>query len=146
MRAYFSTAQVMLQGPDIHSEIPGEKVTPDSEEVVPIPEWDDYQVDLTHWQPTKQIVKNLQLTGGTSDPHSWSYDFKDGKDTGMDVPVDRYKGLDPTEVQALKESYETDVKEDVEKAISEKQAELQQQQLAQEGAGGNSASSGAPAQ
>lgn len=79
----------------------------------------DYQVDLSSWEPTATSVASLMKRSEaiSSEMSKWSYSFKDGKDDGRAVNPIMYKGLDPTEMQAYKDSLTADVKRDIQEAI-----------------------------
>ena len=62
----------------------------------------DYEPSLTdksHFVPTSEAVKRLSASGALSDAEiESSFDFRDGKDTGMKTPVARMRGLDIAEL------------------------------------------------
>lgn len=58
--------------------------------VLPLYKTGDYVVDDSGFQPMSEAVKQLSKTAPlTSDQIAAAYDFPDGKDTGMKVPVER---------------------------------------------------------
>lgn len=58
--------------------------------VLPLYKNGDYVVDDSGFQPMSEAVKQLSKTAPlTSDQIAAAYDFPDGKDTGMKVPVER---------------------------------------------------------
>lgn len=60
------------------------------DDFVPVSQGGDYIVDDSHFVPMAEAVKNLKDSAvATSDVIAKSYDFVDGKDTGIKVPVDR---------------------------------------------------------
>lgn len=78
----------------------------------------DYLVDISSYTPLSEAVAAMKTRSTSPDPSSWSYDFKDGKDTGMSVPVTRYPGIDPTEVQAVKDALTDSISHDVSRDLS----------------------------
>lgn len=59
------------------------------DDFVPVSQGGDYIVDDSHFVPMSEAVKQLGSSVATSDVISKSYDFVDGRDTGIKVPVDR---------------------------------------------------------
>lgn len=65
--------------------------TPDSE----------YIVDDSSFVPMKEAIKQLSTIGSSSDSLKPYYDFHDGKDTGIEVPITRTKnGKDIAEISS----------------------------------------------
>lgn len=58
-------------------------------------EFDDSLADKRYFEPVRESVKNIP-SGSLSD--SGLYDFPNGKDNGMQVPISRKKGVDIAEV------------------------------------------------
>lgn len=84
-----------------------------------------YCVDDSHFVPISEAVKSL--TGNVGDLTSqFNFDYKDGKDTGFKVPVDRTHRLDPlvdTAVSlrdSIKDSSEKALKKARQKALDDK--------------------------
>lgn len=82
---------------DTVSAVDGSRVI---EYSIPEKKYGEYCVDRSHFQPISEAVK--QLTAGQSAggilPDVY-YDFPNGRDTGMRVPVDRLHGIsDITEI------------------------------------------------
>lgn len=66
-------------------------VTPDSE----------YIVDDSSFVPMKEAIKQLSAVGSSSDSLKPYYDFQDGKDTGIEIPITRTKdGKDIAEISS----------------------------------------------
>ena len=92
--------------------------------------FDESVTDDSFFVPESELIKRLNAGVTYGDALQGAYDFVDGKDTGIGVPLDRYRGLDRAEVsQALrraearaKESFENDIA-----AAQAKQAEAQTQ-------------------
>lgn len=53
-----------------------------------------YCVDDTHFVPMSEAVKSITGSGSSDLLSQFNYDYKDGKDTGFKVPVDRTHRLD----------------------------------------------------
>lgn len=93
----------------------------------------DYVVDDSSFVPIKEAIKQLGSNGGQELDIKHSYDFADGKDTGMSIPVGRMKSIkDIAEISAtiseqtekaseiLKEARKAQQKQkDFEKSLSE---------------------------
>lgn len=78
----------------------------------------DYCVDDSHFVPISEAVKSI--TGSAGDlTQEFNFDYKDGKDTGFKVPVDRTHRLDALvdTVTALRQN----VKDSSEKALKKAQ-------------------------
>lgn len=77
----------------------------------------EYCVDDSHFVPISEAVKSL--TGNVGDLASqFNFDYKDGKDTGFKVPVDRTHRLDPLvdTAMSLRENIEESSKKALKKA------------------------------
>lgn len=80
-------------------------VTPDSE----------YIVDDSSFVPMKEAIKQLSAIGSSSDSLKPYYDFKDGKDTGIEVPITRTKnGKDIAEISSHIMEKVGEITEDIE--------------------------------
>lgn len=95
-------------------------------------EFDPSITDPTFFTPVGSMVRKLNSQDKVSQsiPDMY-YDFADGKDNGMSIPVSRYKGVDVTEIaQEIKQ-----VSRDVEKAIvkDSKRRKQEQSELPAEG-------------
>lgn len=85
---------------------------------IPVYDPGDRLVDDSAFVPTAESIRRLTSASyGNSAQSSWAYDFRDGKDTGIAVPITRYPGVDPTEVQAYKDSLMQQVKDDVQEQL-----------------------------
>ena len=86
--------------------------------------------DDSFYVPESELVKRLRQGVTYGQALQGLYDFADGKDSGIAVPVDRYPGIDRAEVSEFvrrkeaeaKESFEKDVKAAAEKTAAEKAA------------------------
>ncbi|MEM1986748.1 MAG: hypothetical protein QXQ24_08430 [Nitrososphaeria archaeon] len=65
---------------------------------LPVVEYDESLTDKSHFIPMAESVKRLAVGPMSADIVATIYDFPDGKDTGMRVPLNRKKGVDIAEV------------------------------------------------
>lgn len=65
---------------------------------LPVIEFEESITDKSHFIPMAESVKRLSVGPVSSDTIAVMYDFPDGKDTGMNVPIARKKGVDIAEV------------------------------------------------
>ena len=83
--------------------------------------WEDSVVDRSHFIPVAEALKNLE--GNASALHmNMNFDFKDGKDTGVELPPSRRPGADITEVQEYVEKIDRSAKEKVQSAVEKQKA------------------------
>lgn len=86
-----------------------------------------YCIDDSKFSPISQALKNINGSTLSDEQISQSYDFKDGKDNGMELPIGRGRFADITEVstelrqtnQSLAESYK-DFKESEDRKARQK--------------------------
>ncbi|QCS36759.1 hypothetical protein [Tortoise microvirus 2] len=87
-------------------------------------EYDPSVTDKSYFIPLSESVKTVNPSVLSASEIESSFDFKDGVDSGMKIPVDRYKGLDLAEVsqhtRKLHEQLEAQAKSDAEKAKTKK--------------------------
>ncbi|QCS37169.1 hypothetical protein [Tortoise microvirus 63] len=90
-------------------------------------EWDDSVTDKSFFIPMAESVKTVNATPFSEAEIAASFDFKDGKDSGDKIPVDRYRGLDLAEVSQiernLRSKLEKQAKDD--KAKAEMKADIE---------------------
>lgn len=102
-------------------------VTPDSE----------YIVDDSSFVPMKEAIKQLSTVGSSSDSLKPYYDFQDGKDTGIEVPITRTKdGKDIAEISSHIMEKVGEISEDIElqkKSAERKAAYMEQLKNASSG-------------
>lgn len=80
-------------------------VTPDSE----------YVVDDSSFVPMKEAIKQLSTVGSSIDSLRPYYDFQDGKDTGIEIPINRTKdGKDIAEISSHIMEKVGEITEDIE--------------------------------
>ncbi|QCS37145.1 hypothetical protein [Tortoise microvirus 60] len=77
--------------------------------------------DKSYFVPMSESVKTVSSAPLSQAEINACYDFKDGRDSGARVPVDRYKGLDLAEVS----NYTRKVKDVVDKDIQDAKADLE---------------------
>lgn len=65
---------------------------------LPVIEYDESITDKSHFIPMAESVKRLSVGPMSADTVATIYDFPDGKDNGMRVPLSRKKGIDIAEV------------------------------------------------
>lgn len=99
------------------------KITPDR--------YGSYCVDRSAFHPMSEAVKQLanSAISGHDIPDSY-YDFPDGKDTGMRVPVDRMHGVsDITEISNAVREQAAELKESLQKAEHQSKRNKRMQEL-----------------
>lgn len=69
------------------------------------------RADQLSYQPTADLVDQMFRTGQMVQASKQYYDFPDGKDTGLDVPLDRQRGLEMPEISQMMLSNENKLKE-----------------------------------
>ena len=73
----------------------------DLEYVFPKTPDSDYIVDDSSFVPMKEAIKQLSAVGVSSDSLKPYYDFQDGEDTGIEIPITRTKnGKDIAEISS----------------------------------------------
>lgn len=91
----------------------------------PVKKYGPYQVDRSHFHPMSEAVKQLtsyQVFG--NDAIKPYFDFLDGKDTGLRVPVDRMHGVsDITEISTAVREQSASLR----KQLSEQSSKAQKQ-------------------
>ncbi|MEM1986735.1 MAG: hypothetical protein QXQ24_08365 [Nitrososphaeria archaeon] len=65
---------------------------------LPVIEYDESITDKSHFIPMAESVKRLSVGPMSADTIAMMYDYPDGKDNGMNVPIGRKKGVDIAEV------------------------------------------------
>lgn len=84
---------------------------------LPVVSYDETLTDKSHFIPTSEAIKRLSASGALSDAEvSQNYDFTDGHDTGMKVPVGRMRGLDIAEVSNAVKAEQQAVRDEVKRA------------------------------
>lgn len=86
--------------------------------------------DDSFYVPEKELIRRLQNGVAYGSALKGSFDFSDGKDTGMPIPIDRHKGIDLAEVTEFArttaanavDNLKADNKAAAEKAAAEKAA------------------------
>lgn len=74
-----------------------------------------YIVDDSSFVPMKEAVKQLTAIGSSSDSLKPYYDFKDGNDTGIEIPITRTKdGKDIAEISSHIMEKVGEITEDIE--------------------------------
>ncbi|QCS37124.1 hypothetical protein [Tortoise microvirus 57] len=76
--------------------------------------------DKSYFMPMSESVKTVSSAPLSQAEINACYDFKDGRDSGARVPVDRYKGLDLAEVS----NYTRKIKEAVDQDLKDAKADL----------------------
>lgn len=89
---------------------------------IPKKEFPDYIVDKSHFIPTAEILRNLEINGSAMhNADLQGYDFKDGKDTGMMIPPTRRgNGADLAEVEQFARDADISARNKVKEAIANK--------------------------
>lgn len=90
--------------------------------------------DDSFYVPEKELIKRLKNGVAYGQALAGEFDFRDGKDTGLAVPIDRYKGIDIAEVteyaraksEACADSLKADIAEAKRKADDAAKAVVQQ--------------------
>ncbi|QCS37137.1 hypothetical protein [Tortoise microvirus 59] len=87
-------------------------------------EYEPSVTDKSYFIPLSESVKTVNPSVLSASEIASSFDFKNGVDSGMKIPVDRYRGLDLAEVsqhtRKLNEQLEAQAKSDAEKARTKK--------------------------
>lgn len=104
----------------------------DLEYVLPKTPDSDYIVDDSSFVPMKEAIKQLSAVGASSDSLKPYYDFQDGEDTGIEIPITRTKnGKDIAEIsshimeQVDELSDQVNKAKDLENFKQQKEAEMQ---------------------
>lgn len=92
-------------------------------------DFEESVTDPSFFVPESELIKRLHAGVAYGQALQGLYDFSDGKDTGINVPLDRYKGIDRAELSeairtldsSVTEHYATDL-ENAKKAADEKAA------------------------
>ena len=83
---------------------------------LPDVQYDISLTDKSKFIPTDEAIKRLTGQALSASEVEQNYDFVDGKDTGMKVPVGRMKGLDIAEVSTAVRAEQAEIKADIAKA------------------------------
>lgn len=71
--------------------------------------------DDSFFVPESELIKRLRNGVTYGQALQGAYDFVDGKDTGINVPIDRHKGIDIAEVTEYAREVENNAKEKLQK-------------------------------
>ncbi|QCS37102.1 hypothetical protein [Tortoise microvirus 54] len=88
-------------------------------------EWEPSVTDKSYFVPISESVKTVSGAPLSESEIANNFDFKTGHDTGMKIPVDRYKGLDLAEVSA----HERKLRADLEAKVAEGKEELKRKKM-----------------
>ncbi|QCS37376.1 hypothetical protein [Tortoise microvirus 95] len=88
-------------------------------------EWDPSVTDKSYFVPISESVKTVNGAPLSASEIANNFDFKNGRDTGMKIPVDRYKGLDLAEISA----HERKLRADLEAKVAEGKEELKRKKM-----------------
>lgn len=83
---------------------------------LPDVQYDISLTDKSKFIPTDEAIKRLTGQALSASEIEQNYDFVDGKDSGMKVPVGRMKGLDIAEVSTAVRAEQAEIKADIAKA------------------------------
>ena len=83
---------------------------------LPNVQYDVSLTDKSKFIPTDEAIKRLTGQALSAAEVEQNYDFVDGKDTGMKVPVGRMKGLDIAEVSTAVRAEQAEIKADIAKS------------------------------
>lgn len=91
--------------------------------------WDPSITDPTFYTPVGSMVRKLTSQDRVAIQNQRQlFDFMDGKDTGIELPVSRKKGVDiaelSTEIREQTKSAKKRINEDIEKAMALKKKEM----------------------
>ena len=92
---------------------------------IPKVSYDKSLTDRSHFVPSSEAIKRLSTMGAlTASEVSQCYDFKDGRDNGMKVPVTRSKGVDIAElsqdIACAQKKLDKDIKDGLRDVASQK--------------------------
>lgn len=77
--------------------------------------FDESVTDDSFYVPEKELIKRLRNGVTYGQALQGAYDFADGKDTGVAVPIDRYPGIDRAEVSEFVRAKESEARENFSK-------------------------------
>lgn len=90
----------------------------------PVQEYGSYVVDDSNFIPMSEAVSQLQNSGGSELTSGLTYDFADGKDNGMKVPLGRRTGMkDLAEVSQEVANMQKDITEKAQTIAKQRQKE-----------------------
>lgn len=90
--------------------------------------WGKSKTDAKEWISTAEQIRNMMLADEAPTTQGL-YDFKDGKDNGKELPIDRIEGIDRAEVSQKMQTAQRELKHLEEEAAADtKKAKRQRQQ------------------
>ncbi|QCS37189.1 hypothetical protein [Tortoise microvirus 66] len=81
--------------------------------------WEESVVDPSYFVPTAESVKCVNSTPLSPSEVARSFDFRDGKDNGMAVPLSRKRGLDLADVSMARDKAVAELEESAAEAKME---------------------------